>query len=56
MVGAPLGMVACGFLLELAGLRPTLVAIGASFAAVVVYALLDPAFRRMGKGPPEESR
>lgn len=53
MVGAPLGMVACGFLLELAGLRPTLFAIGATFAAVVVYALLDPAFRRMGKEPPE---
>lgn len=47
MAAAPLGTVAVGYTLEVAGLRPCLMGIAACYLAVALYALLNPALREM---------
>jgi MFS family permease len=49
MVGAPAGMVLCGYALEILGLRPTLVGISACYLAVGLLALLSPALHELDK-------
>jgi MFS family permease len=49
MVGAPAGMVLCGYVLEILGLRPTLVGISACYLAVGLLALLSPALHELDK-------
>jgi MFS family permease len=49
MVGAPVGMVLCGYALETLGLRPTLVGISASYLTVGLIALLSPALHELNK-------
>jgi hypothetical protein len=49
MVGAPAGMVLCGYALEIFGLRPTLAGISACYLAVGFLSLLSPALRELGK-------
>lgn len=49
MVGAPAGMVLSGYVLEILGLRPTLVGISACYLAVGLLALLSPALHELDK-------
>jgi MFS family permease len=49
MVGAPIGMVLCGYVLQTLGLRPTLVGISGCYLAVGVLAFLTPALRELDK-------
>jgi MFS family permease len=49
MVGAPVGMVLCGYALETLGLRPTLVGISACYLTVGLIALLSPALHELNK-------
>jgi MFS family permease len=49
MVGAPVGMVLCGYALEILGLRPTLVGISACYLAVGLLAFLSPALHELEK-------
>jgi MFS family permease len=49
MVGAPVGMVLCGYALEIIGLSPTLVGISACYLAVGLLALLSPALHELEK-------
>jgi len=49
MVGAPVGMVLCGYALEILGLRPTLVGISACYLAVGLLAFLSPALHELDK-------
>jgi MFS family permease len=49
MVGAPVGMVLCGYALEILGLRPTLVGISACYLAVGLLASLSPALHELEK-------
>jgi MFS family permease len=49
MIGAPAGMVLCGYALEIFGLRPTLAGISACYLAVGFLSLLSPALRELGK-------
>jgi MFS family permease len=49
MVGAPVGMVLCGYALETLGLRPTLAGISACYLAVGLLSFLSPALRGLDK-------
>jgi MFS family permease len=49
MVGAPVGMVLCGYALEFLGLRPTLVCISACYLAVGLLAFFSPALHELEK-------
>jgi MFS family permease len=49
MIGAPAGMVLCGYALEILGLRPTLVGISACYLAVGFLAFLSPALHELDK-------
>ena len=49
MVGAPVGMVICGYALEIFDLRPTLLGISACYLAAGLLALLSPALRELDK-------
>jgi predicted MFS family arabinose efflux permease len=49
MVGAPVGMVLCGYALETLGLRPTLVGISACYLTVGLIAFLSPALHELNK-------
>ena len=49
MIGAPVGMVICGYALENLGLRPTLVGISACYLAAGLLALLSPALHELEK-------
>ena len=49
MIGAPAGMVLCGYALEILGLRPTLVGISACYLAVGLLAFLSPALHELDK-------
>ncbi len=49
MVGAPLGMVLCGYALEILGLRPTLAGISSCYLAVGLLSFLSPALRELDK-------
>jgi len=49
MVAVPLGMVLCGYVLEIAGLRPTLAGISACYLAVGLLSFLSPALRELDK-------
>jgi len=49
MVGAPVGMVLCGFALEILGLRPTLAGISACYLAVGLLSFLSPALHGLDK-------
>jgi len=49
MVAVPIGMVLCGFALEILGLRPTLAGISSSYLAVGLLSFLSPALRELGK-------
>jgi MFS family permease len=49
MVGAPVGMVLCGYALEYLGLRPTLVGISACYLTVGLLAFLSPALHELEK-------
>jgi len=49
MVGAPVGMVMCGYALDILGLRPTLVGISACYLAAGLLAFLSPALRELDK-------
>ena len=53
MVAVPIGMVLCGFALEILGLRPTLAGISSSYLAVGLLSFLSPALRELGK--PQET-
>ncbi len=49
MVAVPVGMVLCGFALEIVGLRPTLAGISACYLAVGLLSFLAPALRELDK-------
>ena len=49
MVGAPVGMVLCGYALEILGLRPTLAGISACYLAVGILSFLSPALHDLDK-------
>ena len=49
MVGAPVGIVLCGYALEILGLRPTLAGISACYLAVGLLSLLSPALQELDK-------
>jgi MFS family permease len=49
MVGAPVGMVLCGFALEFLGLRPTLAGISACYLAVGLLSFLSPTLHELDK-------
>jgi MFS family permease len=49
MIGAPAGMVLCGYALEILGLRPTLVGISACYLAVGFLAFLSPALHELDR-------
>jgi len=49
MVAVPIGMVLCGYALEIAGLRPTLAGISACYLAVGLISFLSPALRELDK-------
>jgi MFS family permease len=49
MVGAPAGLVLCGYALETIGLRPTLVGISACYLAAGLLAFLSPALHELDK-------
>ena len=49
MVGAPGGMVLCGYALEALGLRPTLVGVSACYLTVGLIAFLSPALHELNK-------
>jgi MFS family permease len=49
MVGAPAGMVLCGFALEILGLPPTLAGISACYLAVGLLSFLSPALHELDK-------
>ena len=49
MIGAPVGMVLCGYALEILGLGPTLAAISACYLAVGLLSFLSPALRELDK-------
>ena len=51
MAAVPPGMVLVGYALEVAGLRPTLIAVAACYLAVAAYALLNPALKEMDAPP-----
>jgi MFS family permease len=49
MVAVPIGMVLCGYALEIAGLRPTLAGISACYLAVGLLSSLSPALHELDK-------
>jgi MFS family permease len=49
LVGAPVGMVLCGYALEIVGLRPTLAGVSACYLAVGLFSFLSPALRELDK-------
>jgi MFS family permease len=49
MVAVPVGMVLCGFALEIVGLRPTLASISACYLAVGLLSFLAPALHELDK-------
>jgi len=49
MVAVPIGMVLCGYVLDIAGLRPTLAGISACYLAVGFLSFLSPALHELGK-------
>jgi MFS family permease len=49
MVAVPMGMVLCGYALEILGLRPTLAGISACYLAVGFLSFLAPALRELDK-------
>ncbi len=49
MVAVPMGMVLCGYVLEILGLRLTLAGISACYLAVGFLSFLAPALRELDK-------
>ncbi len=49
MLGAPVGMVVCGYALEVLGLRPTLLGLSASYLAAGLLAFSSPALRELDR-------
>ena len=49
MVGAPVGVVLCGYALEILGLRPTLAGISACYLAVGLLSFISPALHELDK-------
>ena len=49
MLGAPVGMVVCGYALEVFGLRPTLLGLSASYLAAGLLAFSSPALRELDR-------
>jgi MFS family permease len=49
MVGAPAGVVLCGYALEILGLRPTLAGISACYLAVGLLSFISPALHELDK-------
>jgi MFS family permease len=49
MVGAPVGLVLCGYALEILGLRPTLAGISACYLVVGLLSFISPALHELDK-------
>jgi hypothetical protein len=49
MVAVPVGVVLCGFALEIFGLRPTLAGISVCYLAVGLLSFFTPALRELDK-------
>jgi MFS family permease len=49
MIAVPIGMVLCGYALEIFGLRPTLVVISACYLTVGLLSFISPALRELDK-------
>ena len=49
MIAVPIGMVLCGYALEIFGLRPTLVGISACYLTVGLLSFISPALRELDK-------
>jgi hypothetical protein len=49
MIAVPIGMVLCGYALEIFSLRPTLVGISACYLTVGLLSFISPALRELDK-------